>query len=253
MNEPPKTLTQAVDDLRLIRQVLDQTATSFRTLAPEFFPHGGWSGWFYGVLSCLVIWPDTLAFLFPEAFAGWDPTTGCPPRPVRPPPLGPGGLVGLPAGPVHPVAAQEGHLPRPGGEGAGHLAGAAGALPPAVPAAGGGFQYHPPCPCPLNPQVLPGITLGPSSTTAGSSCPSSSPGSPWWSLGSCCRSGRCLCWVWWSLPWLSVPPSDPGVPVLATILPLYAFLVGVGLVQVFYQPVALLVLARRLRRRPEGV
>lgn len=46
----------------------------------------------------------------------------------------------------------------------------------------------------------------------------------------------------------------PGlVPVLATILPLYAFLVGVGLVQVFYQPVALLVLARRLRRRPEGV
>jgi len=29
--------------------------------------------------------------------------------------------------------------------------------------------------------------------------------------------------------------------------------VGVGLVQVFYQPVALLVLARRLRRRPEGV
>ena len=46
----------------------------------------------------------------------------------------------------------------------------------------------------------------------------------------------------------------PGlVPVLATVLPLYAFLVGVGLVQVFYQPVALLVLARRLRRRPEGV
>ena len=32
----------------------------------------------YGVLSCLVIWPDTLAFLFPEAFAGWDPTTGLP-------------------------------------------------------------------------------------------------------------------------------------------------------------------------------
>ena len=40
MNEPPKTLTQAVDDLRLIRQVLDQTATSFRTLAPEFFRMG---------------------------------------------------------------------------------------------------------------------------------------------------------------------------------------------------------------------
>ena len=77
MNEPPKTLTQAVDDLRLIRQVLDQTATSFRTLAPEFFRMG--VVWLvYGVLSCLVIWPDTLAFLFPEAFAGWDPTTGLP-------------------------------------------------------------------------------------------------------------------------------------------------------------------------------
>lgn len=34
MNEPPKTLTQAVDDLRLIRQVLDQTATSFRHPGP---------------------------------------------------------------------------------------------------------------------------------------------------------------------------------------------------------------------------
>ena len=136
MNEPPKTLTQAVDDLRLIRQVLDQTATSFRTLAPEFFRMG--VVWLvYGVLSCLVIWPDTLAFLFPEAFAGWDPTTGL-------------------------------------------------------------------------PRVLSALAV----------CSAFGPGL---------------------------------VPVLATILPLYAFLVGVGLVQVFYQPVALLVLARRLRRRPEGV
>ena len=120
MNEPPKTLTQAVDDLRLIRQVLDQTATSFRTLAPEFF-RMGWSGWFTASSPAWSSGRTPWPFLFPEAFSGWDPTTGLPPS-CPPSSPGPGGLVGLPAGPVHPVAARRAPSP-PWGEGAGDLAG----------------------------------------------------------------------------------------------------------------------------------
>lgn len=144
MNEPPKTLTQAVDDLRLIRQVLDQTATSFRTLAPEFFRMG--VVWLvYGVLSCLVIWPDTLAFLFPEAFAGWDPTTGVPRVLSALLPWARVALWGYLLVQCILWQRKKGSFPALGGEGAGHLAGAAGALPPAVPAAGGGL------PVPLRP------------------------------------------------------------------------------------------------------
>ena len=104
MNEPPKTLTQAVDDLRLIRQVLDQTATSFRTLAPEFFRMGGLSGLRRPLLpGHLAGYPG---LPLPRGLRRVGPHHGGAPRPVRPPPLGPGGPVGLPAGPVHPVAAQ---------------------------------------------------------------------------------------------------------------------------------------------------
>lgn len=41
MENNQTTRTMAMEDLHLIRQVLDQTATSFQTLAPVF---GGW-GW----------------------------------------------------------------------------------------------------------------------------------------------------------------------------------------------------------------
>ena len=171
MNEPPKTLTQAVDDLRLIRQVLDQTATSFRTLAPEFSAWG-WSGWFTASSpawsSGRTPWPSS--YLRPSP--GGTPPRGCPAS-CPPSSLGPVALWGYLLVQCILWQRKKGTFPALG-EGAGHLAGAAGALPPAVPAAGGGFQYHPPCPCPLNPQVLPGITLGPSSTTVYSSCPSSS-------------------------------------------------------------------------------
>ena len=225
MNEPPKTLTQAVDDLRLIRQVLDQTATSFRTLAPEFFRMG--VVWLvYGVLSCLVIWPDTLAFLFPEAFAGWDPTTGLP-RVLSA--LLPWARVAL-----------WGYL-----------------LVQCILwflLLEGGFQYHSALPMSSEPTSFAWDHAWALFYYSRLFLPILFPGIPLVVTGIL-LSERPLFVLGLVVSALAVCSAfGPGlVPVLATILPLYAFLVGVGLVQVFYQPVALLVLARRLRRRPEGV
>lgn len=252
MNEPPKTLTQAVDDLRLIRQVLDQTATSFRTLAPEFFRMG--VVWLvYGVLSCLVIWPDTLAFLFPEAFAGWDPTTGVP-RVLSA--LLP--WARWPCGATCWSSASCGSARRAPSPPWGGRCWASGRCCWCSTSCcsccwRGASSTTPPCPCPLNPQVCLGSRLGPlllQPALPAHPLPRDPPSGHWdpavGAAAVCAGSGG-LC------PGCLFRLRTGLVPVLATILPLYAFLVGVGLVQVFYQPVALLVLARRLRRRPEGV
>lgn len=65
MDEKPNSLHLALDDLRLIRQVLDRTADSFRALAPSFFRMG--LVWLvYALLYTLAVAPDTLNYLFPS-------------------------------------------------------------------------------------------------------------------------------------------------------------------------------------------
>ena len=58
------TRTMAMEDLHLIRQVLDQTATSFQTLAPVFWRMG--LVWLlYGVLAFFVNTSDFIGYYFP--------------------------------------------------------------------------------------------------------------------------------------------------------------------------------------------
>ena len=65
MDERTTTLQGAVDDLRVIRQILDRTADSFRALAPSFFRMG--LVWLvYALLYTLAVAPDTLNYLFPS-------------------------------------------------------------------------------------------------------------------------------------------------------------------------------------------
>ena len=121
-------------------------------------------------------------------------------------------------------------------------------------AAGGGFQYHPPLPMSSEPTSFAWDHAWALFYYSRLFLPILFPGIPLVVTGIL-LSERPLFVLGLVVSALAVCSAfGPGlVPVLATILPLYAFLVGVGLVQVFYQPVALLVLARRLRRRPEGV
>ena len=253
MNEPPKTLTQAVDDLRLIRQVLDQTATSFRTLAPEFFRMG--VVWVvYGVLSCLVLWPDTLAFLFPEAFSGWDPTTGLPRVLSALLPWARVALWGYLLVQCILWQRKKGTFPALGGKVLGIWQVLLVLYLLLVLLLEGGFQYHSALPMSSEPTSFAWDHAWALFYYSRLFLPILFPGIPLVVTGIL-LSERPLFVLGLVVSALAVCSAfGPGlVPVLATILPLYAFLVGVGLVQVFYQPVALLVLARRLRRRPEGV
>ena len=62
-----KNLHAALDDLRVIRQVLDRTAASFRTLAPVFRRMG--LVWLcQAVLYTLAVTPDLLTYLFPALY-----------------------------------------------------------------------------------------------------------------------------------------------------------------------------------------
>lgn len=62
-----KSLHAALDDLRVIRQVLDRTADSFRTLAPAFRRMG--LVWLcQAVLYTLAVMPDLLTYLFPALY-----------------------------------------------------------------------------------------------------------------------------------------------------------------------------------------
>lgn len=64
MDEKTNSLHVALDDLRLIRQVLDRTTDSFRALAPSFFRMG--LVWLvYALLYTLAVAPDTLNYLVP--------------------------------------------------------------------------------------------------------------------------------------------------------------------------------------------
>ena len=62
-----KNLPAALDDLRVIRQVLDRTAASFRTLAPVFRRMG--LVWLcQAVLYTLAVTTDLLIYLFPALY-----------------------------------------------------------------------------------------------------------------------------------------------------------------------------------------
>ncbi|MFQ9858511.1 MAG: hypothetical protein ACLRWL_00855 [Evtepia gabavorous] len=64
MENNQTTRTMAMEDLHLIRQVLDQTATSFQTLAPVFWRMG--LVWLlYGVLAFFVNTSDFIGYYFP--------------------------------------------------------------------------------------------------------------------------------------------------------------------------------------------
>ena len=64
MENNQTTRTMAMEDLHLIRQVLDQTATSFQTLAPVFWRMG--LVWLlYGVLAFFVNTLDIIGYYFP--------------------------------------------------------------------------------------------------------------------------------------------------------------------------------------------
>ena len=61
MENNQTTRTMAMEDLHLIRQVLDQTATSFQTLAPVFWRMG--LVWLlYGVLAFFVNTLDIIGY-----------------------------------------------------------------------------------------------------------------------------------------------------------------------------------------------
>ena len=177
MNEPPKTLTQAVDDLRLIRQVLDQTATSFRTLAPEFFRMGGGLA---GLRRPLL--PGHLAgypgLPLPRGLRRVGPHHGVPRVLSALLPWARVALWGYLLVQCILWQRKKGTFPALGGRcwASGRCCWCSTSCCSCCWR--GASSTTPPCPCPLNPQVLPGITLGPSSTTAGSSCPSSSPDPP---------------------------------------------------------------------------
>lgn len=65
MDEKTNSLHVALDDLRLIRQVLDRTTDSFRALAPSFFRMG--LVWLvYALLYTMNKAPGVLTFLFPS-------------------------------------------------------------------------------------------------------------------------------------------------------------------------------------------
>ncbi len=67
MEEKNLSLHTAQDDLRVIRQVLDRTAASFRTLAPVFRRMG--LVWLcQAVLYTLAVVPDLLTYLFPTLY-----------------------------------------------------------------------------------------------------------------------------------------------------------------------------------------
>ena len=71
MEEKNPALHTALDDLRVIRQVLDRTAASFRTLAPAFRRMG--LVWLCrSLLYTLAVGPGLLSYLFPGlgAYAG---------------------------------------------------------------------------------------------------------------------------------------------------------------------------------------
>ena len=74
MNPSRSDLNRAAEDLRVIRSVLDQTATSFRALAPAFGRMG--VVW----LVCGLVWP-------PPGWTCW-PTTSPKPCPGGAPRLG---------------------------------------------------------------------------------------------------------------------------------------------------------------------
>lgn len=65
MDEKNNSLHLALDDLHLIRQVLDRTTDSFRALAPSFFRMG--LVWLvYVLLDTLATAPDILNYLIPS-------------------------------------------------------------------------------------------------------------------------------------------------------------------------------------------
>ncbi len=67
MEEKNLSVHTALDDLRVIRQVLDQTAASFRTLAPVFRRMG--LVWLcQAVLYTLAVTTDLLIYLFPTLY-----------------------------------------------------------------------------------------------------------------------------------------------------------------------------------------
>ena len=75
MNASRPDLNRAAEDLRVIRSVLDQTATSFRALAPAFVRMG--LVWLVcGLLDLTTTGLDLLAYYFPDAMPWWDPQAG---------------------------------------------------------------------------------------------------------------------------------------------------------------------------------
>ena len=75
MNPSRSDLNRAAEDLRVIRSVLDQTATSFRALAPAFGRMG--VVWLVcGLVSLATNGLDLLAYYFPQTLPWWSAETG---------------------------------------------------------------------------------------------------------------------------------------------------------------------------------
>lgn len=75
MNPSRSDLNRAAEDLRVIRSVLDQTATSFRALAPAFGRMG--VVWLVcGLVSLATTGLDLLAYYFPQTLPWWSAETG---------------------------------------------------------------------------------------------------------------------------------------------------------------------------------
>ena len=122
MENNQTTRTMAMEDLHLIRQVLDQTATSFQTLAPVFWRMG--LVWLlYGVLAFFVNTSDFIGYYFPPLA------------------LPQGGAGGLSAGAVCAVAEEKRGLCGSERAAAGDLAAVLGAVPSAVWRGRGGASF----------------------------------------------------------------------------------------------------------------